>query len=173
MVVVYTFGLGGYTGGCIYWYWVPVYMATGSWANTSNLAGKAKQSTTPQRLFGIWDSLKSQVWHSKFRLSNPAKNSTNTQRWTTTLPWQSLYRQVWSSISSLFYIGVNILNRWDQGISDRTKVYKILYSATEHWKAEFKSIFLFIFGDTTLFSGPGTPTQLPSLGSNGWRTWCR
>ena len=103
MVVVYTFGLGGYTGGCIYWYWVPVYMATGSWANTSNLAGKAKQSTTPQRLFGIWDSLKSQVWHSKFRLSNPAKNSTNTQRWTTTLPWQSLYRQVWSSISSLFF----------------------------------------------------------------------
>ena len=37
-----------------------------------------RASTTPQRLFGIWESLKSQVWHSKFRLSNPAKNSTNT-----------------------------------------------------------------------------------------------
>ena len=148
MVAVYTFGVGGYTGGCILV--LGPSSIYGSSANTGNLAGNVRRHSGYLG-FGTVSSLKSGIQNSV--CSAPPKILQ-------ILSGQQLYCDKES-----FFSRVNNLNWWEGGISDRTKVYKILYSATEHWKPEFKSILLFIFGDTLCSQAAVHQLNCPRLGA--------
>ena len=155
----------------VYWYWVAAVYELWAARQTSPIW---RASTTPQQLFGIWEQ--SQVSSLAFQNSVCSTLPKILQiHWTAILRWQSRHNHVRCYISSQFFICVNIV-RWEGAcITDRIKVYKIPYSKNmniEPPPTPYNKSWIFD-ADLNLLSGHGTPTQLHSLGSNGWRTWCR
>ena len=108
----------------VYWYWVAAVYELWAARQTSPIW---RASTTPQQLFRIWEQ--SQVSSLAFQNSVCSTLPKILQiHWTAILRWQSRHNHVRCYISSQFFICVNIV-RWEGAcITDRTKVYKILYS---------------------------------------------